>query len=150
MILSTRGRYAVMALADLAMHSDGRPVCLADIAERQEIPLSYLEQIFARLRRAGLVASVRGPGGGYQLERTAADIRISGIVTAAEESIRMTRCHTEKTGCMGDGTQCLTHDLWEGLGNHIHDYLDGITLEDLCRKRLPGQCSSIPSLSSVI
>ncbi len=115
MRLSTKGRYAVMAMADLAAHGEGaRPVSLADIAERQEISLSYLEQLFAKLRRGGLVVSVRGPGGGYRLSRVAGEIRIADIIVAVDEPITATRCQKgSPKGCMGTSGRCVTHDLWK-------------------------------------
>lgn len=138
MILSTKGRYAVMAMVDLAAQQSDTPITLAQIAQRQEIPLAYLEQLFARLRKAGLVKSVRGPRGGYLLGRAPADISIAEIVAAAEESLEMTRCGTSpKEGCMSPKTRCLTHDLWEGLTRHIQDYLSAISLEHVCAGDLP-------------
>src|SRR5258707_2709571 len=114
MRLSTKGRYAVMAMVDLAKHSDGSPVSLAEIAERQEISLSYLEQLFAKLRRGGLVRSVRGAGGGYLLALAADETRISDIVLAVDEPIRATRCTVGSTvGCHGSKAPCLTPELWE-------------------------------------
>jgi len=137
MILSTKGRYAVMAMVDLAMHQKARPVGLAAIADRQEIPLAYLEQIFAKLKRAGLVASVRGPGGGYTLATPAEMLKISDIVEASEEPIKMTRCVTDShVGCMADKTRCMTHDLWEGLGAQIFHYLSSVTLADVIQRRV--------------
>jgi len=137
MKLSTKGRYAVMAMTDLGYHSRGKPVSLADIALRQEISLSYLEQLFAKLRRAKLVRSVRGPGGGYLLGRSAAQTRISDIILAVDEPIRATRCEAEKAeGCRLDRSRCLTHDLWQELGSHIHIYLNSVTLEDICERRI--------------
>ena len=110
MRLSTKGRYAVMAMVDLAKHGAGRPVSLADIAERQEISLSYLEQLFAKLRKGNLVTSVRGPGGGYLLAYAAAETRISDIILAVDEPIRATRCAPgAPTGCRGNNSRCLTH-----------------------------------------
>jgi Rrf2 family transcriptional regulator, iron-sulfur cluster assembly transcription factor len=139
MKLSTRGRYAVMAMVDLAQHSDNGPVCLADIAERQEISLSYLEQLFAKLRRGGLVKSVRGPGGGYLLAHGRDATRISDIILAVDEPIRAVRCRPGATlGCRGDRSRCLTHDLWEELSNQIHLYLSSVTLSDVCDKRVLG------------
>src|SRR5258708_31178511 len=121
MRLSTKGRYAVMAMVDLACHSNGQPVTLADIAERQEISLCYLEQLFAKLRRGGLVKSVRGAGGGYLLAHDREAIRIGDIITAADEPIRAVRCTPGAAiGCRGDQSRCLTHDLWEELANQIH------------------------------
>ena len=137
MKLSTKGRYAVMALVDLASQSDGRPVALADIAERQEISLSYLEQLFAKLRRGGLVRSVRGPGGGYLLARTADDTRVSDAILAVDEPIRATRCKSgSAAGCRSNKSRCLTHDLWEELGNQIHVFLSSVSLADVCNRRV--------------
>ncbi len=137
MKLSTKGRYAVMALVDLASQSDGRPVALADIAERQEISLSYLEQLFAKLRRGGLVRSVRGPGGGYLLARSADDTRVSDAILAVDEPIRATRCKTgSSAGCRSNKSRCLTHDLWEELGNQIHVFLSSVSLADVCNRRV--------------
>ena len=139
MKLSTKGRYAVMALVDLARHGESRPVSLADIAERQEISLSYLEQLFARLRRGGLVKSVRGPGGGYRLARGAGETRISDIILSVDEPIKATRCKTDSPlGCHSDKSRCLTHDLWAELGNQIHLYLSSVTLLDVVEKRVLG------------
>jgi len=140
MKLSTKGRYAVMALVDLASQTDGRPVALADIAERQEISLSYLEQLFAKLRRGGLVRSVRGPGGGYLLARAAAETRVSDAILAVDEPIRATRCKPNSSaGCRANKSRCLTHDLWEELGNHIHIFLSSVSLADVCNRRILGQ-----------
>lgn len=137
MKLSTKGRYAVMAMVDLAANSEGKPVSLAEIAERQEISLSYLEQLFGKLRRGGLVKSVRGPGGGYLLSRSTDDTRISDIVVAVDEPLRATRCKTgSSVGCRGDNGRCLTHDLWEELGNQIHMFLSSVSLEDVIAKRV--------------
>ena len=139
MRLSTKGRYAVMAMVDLARHTSGSPVSLADIAERQEISLSYLEQLFARLRRSGMVKSVRGPGGGYLLAHGLADTRISDIILAVDEPIRATRCTPgSPEGCHLDKSRCLTHDLWEELGNQIHMFLSSVTLEDVVHRRVLG------------
>jgi Rrf2 family transcriptional regulator, iron-sulfur cluster assembly transcription factor len=137
MMLSTKGRYAVMAMVDLAREGSSAPVTLAAVAERQNIPLAYLEQIFSRLKRAGVVDSVRGPGGGYKIAGSACETSIADIVLAAEEHIIMTRCGGEhKTGCITPKTRCLTHDLWDGLGQHIHGYLSSITLSDVCESRI--------------
>lgn len=139
MKLSTKGRYAVMALVDLARHAESRPVSLADIAERQEISLSYLEQLFARLRRGGLVKSVRGPGGGYMLARGAAGTRVADIILSVDEPITATRCKTSSSiGCHSDRSRCLTHDLWAELGNQIHLYLSSVTLQDVVERRVLG------------
>ena len=145
MRLSTKGRYAVMAMVDLANHSQGNPVALADIAERQEISLSYLEQLFARLRKGGLVKSVRGPGGGYLLAFPAESTRISDIILAVDEPIRTTRCSLgSPSGCRVNRSRCLTHDLWEELGNQIHRYLSSVTVADVCERRVLGS-SRLPA-----
>ncbi len=136
MRLSTKGRYAVMAMADLAKRGEARAVTLADIAQRQDISLPYLEQLFARLRRRGLVKSVRGPGGGYRLARTADETAVADIVTAVDEPLEAVRCGSGPVGCMPGGVRCLTHDLWDDLGRHIHDYLASVTLEDVISGRL--------------
>jgi len=126
-----------MAMVDLAKNSKGRPVALADIAERQEISLSYLEQLFAKLRKGGLVKSVRGPGGGYLLAFGADGTRISDIILAVDEPIRTTRCAANSPhGCRANKTRCLTHDLWEELGNQIHMYLSSVTLSDVVERRI--------------
>lgn len=139
MRLSTKGRYAVMAMVDLACRSDGKPVALADIAERQEISLSYLEQLFAKLRKGGLVRSVRGPGGGYMLAHDAEATRISDIILAVDEPIRATRCPTgSPEGCRSNKSRCLTHDLWEELGHQIHLYLSAVSLADVRERRILG------------
>ena len=140
MRLSTKGRYAVMAMVDLATQSDGRPVALADVAERQEISLSYLEQLFGKLRRGGLVESVRGPGGGYMLSRTSDETRVSDIIMAVDEPIKATRCSPgSPEGCKSNKSRCLTHDLWEELGNHIYLYLSSVSLADVAQKRVLGR-----------
>jgi Rrf2 family transcriptional regulator, iron-sulfur cluster assembly transcription factor len=147
MKLSTKGRYAVMAMVDLARHGSGHPVSLADIAERQEISLSYLEQLFAKLRRNGLVRSVRGPGGGYLLGRITEEVKISDIILAVDEPIRATRCHpTSAIGCKTDRSRCLTHDLWEELGNQIHLFLRSVSLADVIENRVVGQARMRPAL----
>jgi Rrf2 family iron-sulfur cluster assembly transcriptional regulator len=137
--LSTKGRYAVMAMVDLAQHGDGSPVSLAEIAERQEISLCYLEQLFAKLRRGGLVKSVRGPGGGYLLAHGRDETRIADIIAAVDEPIRAVRCTPgSAVGCRGDRSRCLTHDLWEELSNQIHLYLSSVSLGDVCERRVLG------------
>lgn len=150
MRLSTKGRYAVMAMVDLAKHSSGRPVALADIAARQEISLSYLEQLFAKLRRSGLVKSMRGPGGGYLLARPVDATRVSDIILAVDEPIRATRCPTHSAaGCHSDKSRCLTHDLWEELGNQIHLFLSAVTLDDVIHRRILGGGRYLPALASM-
>jgi Rrf2 family iron-sulfur cluster assembly transcriptional regulator len=137
--LSTKGRYAVMAMVDLATHSKGQPVALADIAERQEISLSYLEQLFAKLRRGGLVRSVRGPGGGYLPAHPITETRVADIILAVDEPIRATRCAPgSPSGCRQNRSRCLTHDLWEELGNQIHLYLSSVTIADVIARRILG------------
>ena len=137
MRLSTKGRYAVMAMVDLATVSQDTPVVLSDVAERQEVSLSYLEQLFSKLRRGGLVKSVRGPGGGYLLSRSCAEVRIADIILAVDEPIKVTRCDDgSPEGCTSNKSRCLTHDLWEGLGNQIHLYLKSISLADIVHKRV--------------
>ena len=140
MKLGTKGRYAVMAMVDLACHYQGAPVPLGDIAQRQEISQPYLEQLFLRLRRGGLVRSVRGPGGGYLPARPLEETRIADIILAVGEPTRATRC-TAGTGmgCKKDKSRCLTHDLWEELGNQIHLYLSSVTLADVCQRRVLGR-----------
>ncbi len=139
MKLSTTGRYAVMAMVDIAAHTEGNPIALADVAERQEISLSYLEQLFGKLRRGGLVKSVRGPGGGYLLAHSAADTRIADIILSVDEPIKTTRCTPgSPVGCKSNKSRCLTHDLWQELGNHIYLYLNSISLADIIDKQVLG------------
>lgn len=145
MHLSTKGRYAVMAMADLARRQDEavRAVALADIAARQEISLSYLEQLFARLRRQGLVKSARGPGGGYRLARTAEETNIADIVTAVDEPLRATRCNVKAgKGCMAKGERCMTHDLWEEMGRQMQGYLASVSLADVIAGRVGQQAEA--------
>lgn len=132
MRLTSKGRYAVTAMLDVALFTADGPVPLADISERQGISLSYLEQLFARLRKHGLVDSVRGPGGGYRLACPATDISVGAVIHAVDESIDATRCQG-KANCQG-GERCLTHSLWQGLSDRIADFLDGITLDELMNK----------------
>lgn len=141
MKLSTKGRYAVMAMADLASReATSKPVSLAEIAARQEISLSYLEQLFAKLRKGGLVVSARGPGGGYRLSRPAGELRVADIILAVNEPISATRCKTgSPKGCTGTMSRCLTHDLWEELGRQIHVFLSSVTLADVVERRVLGR-----------
>lgn len=140
MRLSTKGRYAVMAMTDLAARGKEAgargAVTLADIAARQQISLSYLEQLFARLRRRGLVESVRGPGGGYRLARTPGETSVADIVTAVDEPLRATRCAGREKGCMKGGERCATHALWDEMGRQIHGYLASVSLDDVLAGRL--------------
>ncbi|GAA0857041.1 Fe-S cluster assembly transcriptional regulator IscR [Aliiglaciecola litoralis] len=133
MKLTSKGRYAVTAMLDVALHSRRGPVSLADISERQEISLSYLEQLFSRLRRENLVQSVRGPGGGYKLGRPAEDIAVGEVIKAVDESVDATRCQGN-SDCQG-GERCLTHSLWHDLSERISHFLDSITLGELMAKQ---------------
>ncbi|MGM0769835.1 MAG: Fe-S cluster assembly transcriptional regulator IscR [Pseudomonadota bacterium] len=133
MKLTTKGRYAVTAMLDLALHGDHGPVSLADISARQEISLSYLEQLFSRLRRHKLVVSIRGPGGGYRLSRDAASVFVAEVVDAVSESLDTTRCGNK--GDCQNGEKCLTHHLWSDLSDQIHQFLSEISLADLMKKR---------------
>lgn len=139
MKLTTKGRYAVTAMLDLALHDTEGPVNLADIARRQEISLSYLEQLFAKLRKNGLVESSRGPGGGYRLALTADDISISSVISAVDEQVDATRCGGLQN-CQGH-LRCLTHDLWQELSNQITSFLDSISLGDLVQRKKVRQVS---------
>ncbi len=142
MRLGTKGRYAVTALVDISRQCSGnsagdKPVSLASIAARQEISLSYLEQLFSKLGKRGLVKSMRGPGGGFCLAKSPAEILISDIVDAADEPIRTTNCNNDPSeGCRSDKSQCLTHHLWQELGDVIHDYLSSVTLADVVDGKL--------------
>lgn len=129
MRLTSKGRYAVTAMLDVALHSQQNPVPLADISERQGISLSYLEQLFSKLRKAGLVSSVRGPGGGYRLGEEPASISIGTVIAAVDESVDATKC-SGKGNCQG-GTRCLTHTLWRDLSSRISDFLNNISLGEL-------------------
>ena len=133
MKLTTKGRYAVTAMLDLALHDRQVPVNLADISARQDISLSYLEQLFSRLRKNGLVESARGPGGGYMLARPASGISIADVIAAVDETVDATRCGGQMN-CQGED-RCLTHDLWEELSNQITGFLAGISLADLVSRR---------------
>ena len=144
--LTTKGRYAVTAMLDLAYHSEKRPVTLTDIAKRQEISLSYLEQLFARLRRCSMVEGVRGPGGGYQLSRKAHTISIAEIIAAVDETIDSTRCGG-KANCQ-NAEPCLTHDLWSGLSEQIRSYLNSITLQDVLDRKCVQQVAERQDLQA--
>jgi Rrf2 family iron-sulfur cluster assembly transcriptional regulator len=164
MQLSTRGRYAVMAMVDLATQQvigcECGPVCLAEIAARQRLSLSYLEQLFGKLRRAGLVGSARGPGGGYRLARGSDTISVAAIIAAVDEPIQATRCQGDG-GCIAVpdsaplGERCQTHDLWHELGRQIALFLDGITLADVVAGRVQGRAVPVadavaPELRAVL
>ncbi|MCP5182709.1 MAG: Rrf2 family transcriptional regulator [Pseudomonadales bacterium] len=133
MRLTTKGRYAVTAMLDMALHGDAAPVSVVDVAQRQGIPGPYLEQLFARLRRSGLIESVRGPGGGYRLGRAMDDVSIADIINAVGEGVDATRC--QGAADCREGAQCLTHDLWSALSRQIDEFLRGVTLAGLVRQR---------------
>ncbi len=154
---STKGRYAVTALADLAQIARQRAgegaaelITLAEISERQGISLPYLEQLFAKLRRNGLVESARGPGGGYRLARPAAETRISDIMGAVDETLKATKCEGGVgEGCGGDKSVCLTHDLWEQLSAQVYLFLHGITLADIVERKLT-PCNAFPNFAALM
>jgi Rrf2 family iron-sulfur cluster assembly transcriptional regulator len=133
MRLTTKGRFAVTAMIDVALHGDDGPVTLAAVSERQRISLSYLEQLFGKLRRHGLVDSVRGPGGGYNLARAAAKLSVAEIITAVDEPIDATQCGGREN--CHDDRRCMTHELWASLNDHIYSFLDSVTLAELVRKQ---------------
>lgn len=137
MRLTSKGRYAVMAMADIALHGGAeRAVPLQDVARRQEISLSYLEQLFARMRRAGLVEGVRGPGGGYKLLRPMQETTVADIIAAVNEPIKTTRCKDGSTkSCMGKEGRCIAHDLWAEMGARIQGFLSSVTLADVLSRR---------------
>lgn len=144
MELNTRGRYAVMAMADVAKNGIAATVSLPAVAERQHISLAYLEQLFALMRRAGIVESVRGRGGGYRLTRPAAEITIAEIMFAVGEPVEMTRCTALEFGGCVKNAKCLTHDLWRALSNHIIDFLEGVSLQDV----IDGVATDRPTLAT--
>lgn len=143
MELNTKARYAVMAMADLAKHGEDGAVPLSAIAERQSLSVAYLEQIFLRLRRAGLVASARGRSGGYTLARSAQAIRVADIMNAVEEETRMTRCLDGDPGCLGE-QRCLTHGLWQALGGHIAAFLSNVSLQEVVDGIPPAKLATVP------
>lgn len=130
MMLTTKSRYAVMAVIDVASRNSALPVKLADISKEQDIPLNYLEQIFLKLKKAEIVRSVKGPGGGYYLNLSSDKIFIENIINAVDENLKMTRCSTDKH-CGKNETKCKTHNLWKGLGEHIRSYFAGISVADI-------------------
>ncbi len=143
MKMSTKGRYAVMAMIDIGEHGHGKPVSLAEIADRQDISQEYLEQLFGKLRRANLVTSARGPGGGYLLAREPSEINMSEVILAVDEELRVTRCDgSAVNGCV-KGERCCAHDLWSSLGRQMMGFLDSITLEDVVSKRNLALAASI-------
>ena len=140
MKLTTKGRYAVTAMLDLALHNTKGPINLADIARRQEISLAYLEQLFSKLRKNNLVESARGPGGGYRLKRPADEISVHDVINAVDEPVDATRCGGQEN-CQGE-LRCLTHDLWEDLNTQISDFLNGVTLGELIQRKNIQQTSA--------
>ena len=144
MRLTTKGRYAVTAMLDLAIHVDRGPTSLADISERQSISQSYLEQLFSRLRQGRLVESVRGPGGGYILAHSSRDISVADIIDAVNETIDATNCNGR--GDCQNGDMCLTHHLWQDLSEQIHGFLNGISLANLVERRCPSKVSDVTSV----
>ena len=140
MKLTTKGRYAVMAMADLAANQNGKPVSLTDISLRQNISLSYLEQLFSKLKNQKLVKSVRGPTGGYILEKNPKEIRISNIISAVDEQVKTLNCKREsKKGCHGKTVKCITHNLWDDLEKHINEFFDNVSLNDLVNQKKTDQ-----------
>ena len=136
MKLTTKGRYAVMAMADLAYNQELKPVSLNEISLRQNISLSYLEQLFSKLKNEKLVKSIRGPAGGYVLERNPKDIKISNIIFAVDEQIKTLNCKKEsKKGCHGKTVKCITHNLWDDLEQHINHFFDNVSLSDLIKQK---------------
>lgn len=146
MRLTTKGRFAVTAMLDLALHATQGPVTLSAIAERQKISLSYLEQLFGKLRRRELVESVRGPGGGYNLARPAAEVSIADIVRAVEEPIDSTQCGGREN--CHDNHRCMTHDLWEELNHTVYDFLAGVKLSHLVERQRSHPVSVIRTAKS--
>ena len=135
MKLTSKGRYAVMAMADLASNQKSNPVSLTDISLRQNISLSYLEQLFSKLKNEKLVRSVRGPQGGYILQKNPKDIKISNIIFAVDEQIKTLNCKREsKKGCQGRAVKCITHNLWDDLEQHINNFFDNVSLNDLIKQ----------------
>ena len=136
MKLTTKGRYAVMAMADLATNENLKPVSLNEIAVRQNISLSYLEQLFLKLKNNHLVKSVRGPHGGYMLGKKAKEIKLSSIISAVDEEVRTLNCKKDsKKGCDGKSVKCITHDLWDDLGKHINGFFENKNLNELISKQ---------------
>ena len=136
MKLTTKGRYAVMAMADLASNQDTNPVSLNDISLRQNISLSYLEQLFSKLKREKLVKSIRGSSGGYILAGSPKNITISNIIFAVDEKVKTLSCKREsKKGCNGKAVKCITHNLWDDLEKHINNFFDNVSLNDLIKQK---------------
>ena len=137
MKLTTKGRYAVMAMADLATNANGKAISLTEISSRQNISLAYLEQIFIKLKNKKLVKSTRGANGGYILERSASEIKLSYIISAVDEEVKMLNCkkHSKK-GCNNKSTKCITHNLWDELDQHINSFFEKVKLQDLTKHNI--------------
>jgi Rrf2 family iron-sulfur cluster assembly transcriptional regulator len=149
MFLTTKGRYAVMAMVDLTIHASERPQNLSLISKRQGIDVAYLEQIFAKLKAVSLVKAFKGPGGGYKLNRSPDEIKILEVMMAVDEQLKMTRCNSDnEVGCMESGARCITHHLWEKLEKQIMSFLGSVTLDDVCSNRLESSelYSCIPNI----
>ena len=152
MKLSTKGRYAVTALADIAINGKERPVALSEVSERQDISLAYLEQLFVRLRRAKLVTSSRGPGGGYRLARPAGEMNVAEVMQAVDERLNAMGCqgkYEEGQGCGKSKEACLTHALWEQLSAQVHVFLSGVSIADVISDRLV-PCPAVPDFAALI
>ena len=150
MKLSTKGRYAVTALADIALQGESALVSLAEISERQDISLAYLEQLFVKLRKAGLVESVRGPGGGYRIAKGPGETRISDVMSAVDERLNAMGCEGEPgQGCGGSKAGCLTHNLWEQLSAHVYVFLNQTTIGDVVEDRMV-PCPAVPDFAALI
>ena len=150
MKLSTKGRYAVMAMADIALHGEGRPLSLSEVSERQSLSLAYLEQLFGKLRKGGLVTGMRGPGGGYTLARPANSITLAEIMSAVDERLQATQCSGEVgKGCQKEGVRCLTHNVWERLSAHVHVFLQQTSLEDVIAAEIE-PCPAVPDFTALL
>jgi len=149
MRLTSKGRYAVSAMVDLAQHQQEGPVTLAAIAERQFISLSYLEQLFRRLREGKLVRSVRGPGGGYLLNDNPANISVADVIRAVDEEVKATKCVNAMRGCHR-GNRCSTHNLWAALGKHIYRFLDVVTIQQVCEKNVRLDVIDLPPVENYL
>ena len=149
MRLTSKGRYAVSAMVDLAQHQQEGPVTLAAIAERQFISLSYLEQLFRRLREGKLVRSVRGPGGGYLLNDNPANISVADVIRAVDEEVKATKCVNAMRGCHR-GNRCSTHNLWMALGKHIYRFLDVVTIQQVCEKNVSLDAIDLPPVENYL
>ncbi len=149
MKLSTKGRYAVTALADIALQGNNALVSLGEIAERQDISLAYLEQLFVKLRKAGVVESVRGPGGGYRLAQGAAETRISDVMAAVDERLNAMGCEDDQKGCGGSKAVCLTHNLWEQLSSHVYVFLNQTSIADVIGDKM-APCPAVPDFAALL